>query len=464
MKSIFKRFDLRVVVAIAVTISCVVILSDFLIVRFTYQSQLEGARSQLKAIAQTAALLIDTDKLSQVPLNKEGMNTPSYDYVDDQLKKIKAANPQIKYIYILKKVDSSNVWRFIVDADPESLGGQHSYPGDAYDAGRFPEMLRGFNEPSADKKIETDEWGSTMSGYAPIRNALGQPIAVLGLDIDAGNVYAIYHHVLAQAQVILLAGIILAVILGLFISSRVVGPVNQLITGTRYIADGNLHHRVQVSGDDEISELADSFNGMAQSLEESRQKLMDYFYDAVKSMVLVLEFRDQYTMGHSQSVANYAEKIARHMGIDPKSVDMLKKVTLLHDIGKVGVRDNVLLKPDKPTDAEWEAIKTHPVLGWQILKPLLSDPVMLAVIRNHHERHDGKGYPDALSYGQIPLLVAIVTVADSYDAMTSSRPYRKAMSRPQAMEQLLKGRGNQFHPDVVDAFLEILREDNQSKA
>lgn len=161
-------------------------------------------------------------------------------------------------------------------------------------------------------------------------------------------------------------------------------------------------------------------------------------------------------MGHSQSVADYAGKIAGHMGIDPKTVEMLKRVTLLHDIGKVGVRDNVLLKPGKPTDAEWENIKAHPVLGWQILKPILDDPQMLAVIRNHHERQDGKGYPDGLAYDQISLLVSIVTVADSYDAMTADRPYRRAMSRAQAIEQLLKGRGNQFHPDVVDAFVEIL--------
>jgi putative nucleotidyltransferase with HDIG domain len=255
----------------------------------------------------------------------------------------------------------------------------------------------------------------------------------------------------------------LAIILGLLISSRVVGPVNQLIASTRYIADGNLHHRVQVSGDDEISELADSFNSMAEKLEGSRQKLLDYFYDAVKSLVLILEYRDQYTMGHSQSVANYAEKIARRMGIDSKTVDMLKKVTLLHDIGKVGVRDNVLHKNDKPTEAEWESIKAHPVLGWQILKPILNDPDMLAIIRNHHERQDGKGYPDALVRGQISLLVAIVTVADSYDAMTANRPYRQAMSQAQAVDQLEKGRGTQFEPDVLDAFLEVLKAGDQGR-
>jgi putative nucleotidyltransferase with HDIG domain len=463
MKSIFKRFDFRTILAIVLTISCVVIVSDFLIFRFTYQAQLEGMRNQLKAIAQTATFFIDAERLEAVPLNKDGVHTPSYDYVDDQLKKIRAANPQIKYIYTLKKVDSSNIWRFIVDAETERAE-DHSDPGDVYDAGRFPEMLRGYNEPSADKKIEADKFGATLSGYAPIRDALGQPVAIVGVDVDASSVYAIYNHVLRVALFILLAGIIFAIILGVLISSRVVGPVNQLIVGTRYIADGNLHHRVQVRGDDEISELAGSFNNMVQSLEESRRKLLDYFYDTVKSLVLILEYKDQFTLGHSQSVANYAEKIAQRMGVDPKTVDMFKKVTLLHDIGKLGVRDNVLLKPDKLNEEEWENIKAHPVLGEQILKPILSDPLMLAVIRNHHERQDGKGYPDALSRGEIPLLVAIVTVADSYDAMTANRPYRNAMSQAQAIEQLQKGRGSQFHPDVVDVFLEILNERNHKEA
>ena len=280
----------------------------------------------------------------------------------------------------------------------------------------------------------------------------------LGVGVDAEDIYDIYRHVLREARVILLVGMILAFILGLLISSRVVSSVNELIAGTRYIADGNLQYRVQVSGDDEISELADSFNNMARELEGSHRKLLDYFYDTVKSLVLILEYKDQYTLGHSQSVANYSEKIARRMGVDPKITEMFKKVTLLHDIGKLGVRDSVLLKPDKLSEGEWEAVKAHPVLGERILKPILHDPEMLAIIRNHHERQDGKGYPDGLAHQQIPLLVAIVTVADSYDAMTANRPYRKAMSRVQAIKQLREGRGSQFHPDVVDVFLEILAE------
>jgi len=462
MRNIFKRFDLRVVAAIVATIVCVVIVSDFLLFRYAYRAQLEGMREHIMAIAQTAAFMIDPDQLGQVPLSKAGTDTPAYDHVQDQLKKIRAANPRIKYIYTLKKVDSSNIWKFIVDAETDSPG-KHSDPGESYDAGRFPEMLKGYNEPAADKKVETDEYGSTLSGYAPIRDSLGQPVAELGVDIDASDVNALYHQVLHEALLILLVGVILAIILGFLISSRVVGPVNELIAGTRYIAEGNLYHRVEISGDDEISELANSFNTMAQSLEGSRQKLIDYFYDAVKSMVLILEYRDQYTMGHSQSVANYSEMIARHMGIDPKTVALLKRVTLLHDIGKVGVRDEVLHKDSKPTKEEWENIKAHPVLGWQILKPILDDPNMLAIIRNHHERQDGKGYPDGLAREQISLLVAIVTVADSYDAMVSNRPYRKGMSKTEAIKELQKGKGSQFHPDVVDAFVELLNEKEQGK-
>ena len=115
------------------------------------------------------------------------------------------------------------------------------------------------------------------------------------------------------------------------------------------------------------------------------------------------------------------------------------------------------------TEHEWEIIKNHPILGEQILKPILNDPNLLAVIRNHHERQDGTGYPDALSRQEIPLLVSIVTVADSYDAMTSNRSYREAMSRSQAIDQLQKGKGSQFHPDVVDALLDILEEEETAK-
>ena len=460
-KAIWRRFGVRVTAAMILSMLAVVLLSGIMIYQTTFKAQFEDLRTRLKAIAQTAAMTVDPGYLTQIPLRKEGINTPAYSIISDQLRKIKAANAQIKFIYILTKTDNSSIWKFVVDLDsPGSSRGKHpeitAYPGMPYDAGRFQEMLNGYDRPSADQKLEVDEWGSTLSGYAPIRDALGKPMAVLGVDVDAQEIYAMERAVIIKTLIVLAAGILMALVIGLLIAHRVVNPVQQLITGARYIGQGNLHHRVHVPGDDEISELADAFNEMANNLGASQKKLMNYFFDTVQSLVTVLEIRDHYTLGHSEAVATYSGQIAAQMGIDPKTREMFYKICLLHDIGKVGVRDQVLHKPEKLTEEEWALVKMHPAWGERILKPILEDPLMMAVIRNHHERHDGRGYPDGWAGEQIPLLVSIITVADSYDAMTTTRAYRRAMSQEQAVEQLIKNRGTQFHPDVVDAFLKIL--------
>ncbi|MBI3601779.1 MAG: HD domain-containing protein [Candidatus Omnitrophica bacterium] len=457
----WRLFGVRVTLAMIASMAIVVILSDSLIYKFTVKSQFEDLRTRLKTIAQTAAIMINAEYLQQIPLTRQGVNTQAYAIISDQLKKIKAANPQIEYIYILTRTDAGKAWKFIVDLDVIPVAGRAtvagSVPGTPYDASRFSEMLKGFEAPSADRKLETDEWGTTLSGYAPIRDSLGKPIAVLGVDMDARDIYIMESEIRKRSMIILLAGILFSIVLGIIVSRRVTGPIHQLKTGIKYINEGNLHHQVQVVGDDEIAQLAKAFNDMAKGLHESRQKLLSYFYDTAKSLVMLLEARDHYTLGHSEAVAYYAEKMALRMGINPKTIDYFKRVVLLHDIGKVGVRDSILLKPGKLDENEWESIKLHPVLGEQILKPILNDPQMLSIVRNHHERYDGKGYPDGWSREQIPLLVAIVTVADSYDAMTSTRPYRCAMTREQAIEQLVAHRGTQFHPDVVEIFLEILK-------
>ncbi len=437
----------------------VVVLSALMIYQFTFRSQFEGLRANLKAIAQTAAMTISPEYVEQIPLNKSGLLTQGYAVVSAHLKKIRAANPQIKYIYVLTKTNDTQIWRFVVDEDMDNR--RDSLPGAPYNAGRFRQMLRGFDVPSADKQIEEDEWGKTLSGYAPIRDASGRPIALLGVDIDAEQIYIMERQIILRTTVVVVVGILLALILGFLISRRVVGPVHQLIAGAKYIGEGNLHYQVNVYGDDEISQLADAFNKMARNLVGSRQKLVSYFFDTVKSMVKVLEIRDHYTMGHSESVAAYAGLIAQRMGVDAKTREIFHNVCLLHDIGKVGVRDSILLKPEKLNDDEWQIIQLHPVWGEQILKPILQDQLMLSVIRNHHERYDGKGYPDGWRQDQIPLLVAIATVADCYDAMTSTRSYRKAMTKQEAIDQLVKGRGTQFHPEVVDVFLSILHEQDK---
>jgi HD-GYP domain-containing protein (c-di-GMP phosphodiesterase class II) len=149
------------------------------------------------------------------------------------------------------------------------------------------------------------------------------------------------------------------------------------------------------------------------------------------------------------------------MGFHPEDLEMLRQVAVLHDIGKVGIRDNILNKPDKLTQEEWEVMRSHPVTGEGILKPVLLDPQMLAIVRGHHERYDGKGYPDGLSKDEINIFAQILTVADSYDAMTSSRAYRKvSLRREEAVAELQKNKGAQFNPRIVDVFCKMLQEEN----
>jgi putative nucleotidyltransferase with HDIG domain len=457
----FRRFQVKVTVAMILSLLFVVALSDALIYQYVLHSQFNALRERLMVIAQISTLTIDPGVLSAVPLNKDGVHSAEYKAVAAKLIQIKQANPLVKYIYIMIRTGKKGSWHFWVDPEPAgSSGGPTSYPGDPYDAGRFPEMLKAFQGPTADRKVEEDEWGPTLSGYAPIYNHERQPIAILGVDVSAQDVYTMQNKIHQRGLMVLFCGLLLSLAVGALISRRITTPLSELEEGARHIALGNFQHQVRIDGDDEINELASAFNHMAKSVDESRKRLMNYFYDVVRSLVKVLEVKDQYTTGHSEMVAEYAGKIALKLGYPQETVELLKKMTLLHDIGKLGVHESILNKQGPLTDAEWEVMRTHPLIGEEIVRPILSNPEMLAVIRGHHERYDGKGYPDQLSRDNINIFAAIVSVADAYHAMTSDRPYRLALTKSHAMQELKKNSGTQFHPDVVNIFLEVLSEQN----
>jgi putative nucleotidyltransferase with HDIG domain len=169
-----------------------------------------------------------------------------------------------------------------------------------------------------------------------------------------------------------------------------------------------------------------------------------------------MEARDPYTQGHSQRVGEYAKRIARQMRFTAQQMDCIREGALLHDIGKIGVSDLILHKPSFLTPEEREIIQQHPVIGVDIVGQAgLSDAVQ-EMIRSHHERFDGRGYPDGRLAGELRLTTRILSVADAYDAMTSDRPYRSSMSQAQAREELIRGKGTQFDPVVVDAMLAVM--------
>ncbi len=461
-----NRFQVRVTVAMILSMIFVITLSSLLIYQFALNSQFHSIRQRLMLLAQMASLMIDADTLLKIPLNHDGVYTVEYHSILETLKKIKGVDPQIRYLYTLRKTDREGILQFVVDADPvlmnKRLQTQTAYPGDQYNAFRFPEMIRAFQWPSADTHLEIDEWGVTLSGYAPLRTRDGKTAAIVGVDILADDVYQMQKEVHQRALLVLLLGLILSIILGMIVSQHMTGPVAKLAEGTRRIARGDLKYRVSIKGNDEINELGQSFNDMAGSLYQSRKKIVGYLFSVVKTLVRILELRDHYTRGHSAAVAVYAGKIAEKLGYSKETIKLFRRMTLLHDIGKLGVKDSLLHKKGPLTEEEWEIIKRHTVIGEDILKPVLAKEEMLAIVRGHHERFDGKGYPDQLRGDEINIFAAIVAVADAYHAMTSNRSYRMAMNKKQAIEEIKKNRGTQFHPKVVDAFLEIIQQENKS--
>ena len=184
------------------------------------------------------------------------------------------------------------------------------------------------------------------------------------------------------------------------------------------------------------------------------RRIEELMLSGVHSLVEALEAKDAYTRGHSMRVANYAVGIARALGLDDNDVDTIALGSELHDIGKIGVPENVLLKPDRLTAEEYRNVMEHTVIGARILAPVLQDaPRALAIVRSHHERMDGSGLPDGLKGEAIPFEARVVSVADAFDAMTSARPYRPSLQVMKAVAELESYAGSQFDPRVVAAFL-----------
>lgn len=194
---------------------------------------------------------------------------------------------------------------------------------------------------------------------------------------------------------------------------------------------------------------------LEEKVEEQTRKIRASFLNAISALAYALEAKDKYTSGHSQRVTETAIAITEELGISQENIDKIRLAGLVHDIGKIGIRESILNKQGKLTEEEFQHIKSHPEVGERILMPIIEDKEILDMVKHHHERYDGRGYPDGLKAEQIPLGARIMAVADTCDAMTSDRPYREAMSIEDAFTEIERCKGSQFDPEVVDAFLRI---------
>jgi putative nucleotidyltransferase with HDIG domain len=186
--------------------------------------------------------------------------------------------------------------------------------------------------------------------------------------------------------------------------------------------------------------------------------MKDAYLITIRALATSMDAKDHYTQGHSERVAQYAEIIARGMKLSFDEVENIKTAAMLHDIGKIGVPDNILNKPDRLSDEEYRICQRHAEIGHSIVTGISYLDDLKEIIRNHHERYDGKGYPDKIGGDQVALSTYIVALADAYDAMSSDRPYRNALPDNKILKIIEEERGKQFHPDVVDAFLALKKD------
>lgn len=197
-------------------------------------------------------------------------------------------------------------------------------------------------------------------------------------------------------------------------------------------------------------------NQVGIAIENARlmEDLRQTFYETAEALAEAIEKRDPYTGGHTKRVLTYSMAAAGYMGLSPEEMEQLKLSAILHDIGKIGVEDRVLRKQASLNDEEFGLMKTHPRMGAEIMQHVEKLKYVIPGMKYHHERFDGKGYPEGLKDVEIPLIARIISVADTFDAMTSDRPYRKGLSDEAAISELMKFSAIQFDPDVVKAFIE----------
>ena len=263
-----------------------------------------------------------------------------------------------------------------------------------------------------------------------------------------------------QTLYISLLAATLALLIGFYFAEKLTRPVRELAAGALRIAAGDFSQRVKVPGRTELGQLGASFNQMTDQVERfvgdlqrSANENHDLFLGTVKALAAAIDGKDPYTRGHSERVSRFSVATAQGLGLPENEIEQIRISALLHDIGKIGIDDNVLKKPSALTDAEFEIMKTHPQKGYKIMSQIPAMRDFLPGMYMHHEMINGGGYPQGLKGDEIPMQARIVSVADTFDAMTTERPYQRAMDLEAALIRLKSFVGTRYDARVVAAFI-----------
>jgi HD-GYP domain-containing protein (c-di-GMP phosphodiesterase class II) len=341
--------------------------------------------------------------------------------------------------------------RLVIAADPELIATSESLPK--------VELVREFiSHPVRLTKSYTHGEGSGA------RKVLGTvaPMELIDWGVlvekDEEKAYALVSRMIRATWDGAAFAFLLAVGVAVVAARLLSKPVVELLESVRLVADGQYAQRVPIRGARELAELSETFNVMSEAIEKSVGQLkqaakenQELFFNSIRALTAAIDAKDPYTRGHSERVARYAVVLAKNMGLPPEEVRKVRISALLHDVGKIGIDDRILRKPTALTDEEFEVMKTHPVKGALIMGQIPQLKEVIPGMRHHHEKWTGDGYPDGLTGEEIPMLARIIAVADTFDAMTTTRPYQKAMRLDFVVGRIRSFSGVRFDPDVIKA-------------
>jgi HD-GYP domain-containing protein (c-di-GMP phosphodiesterase class II) len=279
------------------------------------------------------------------------------------------------------------------------------------------------------------------------------------VQVEEGKAYFTAFDMRRKSLALVAVVTVLAIVLGVTFAGQISRPIQQLAQGARRLAGGDYATRVSIKSENEVGLLADAFNQMGDEIQKSIEEIQraattnkELFMGSIRMLANAIDEKDPYTRGHSERVAYYSMITAKHLGMTPEEVERVHLSGIIHDVGKIGIEDKILRKAAALTEDEYEIMKQHPTRGAHILEavPLLKEMAGAGLM--HHENMDGSGYPDGLKGEEIPLLGRIVSVADAFDAMTTDRPYSKAMTFEAALARLRFLAGKKFDLVCVEAF------------
>ena len=295
-----------------------------------------------------------------------------------------------------------------------------------------------------------DRQGREMLGAYDLIDEVGWGVVIEQLRDEA------YHSLVEmrrQTLIWVVVGVVLAVAIGGTFAQRISRPIRVFAEKSLSIAKGDFKGRIDLKAGNEIGQLTDTFNYMTERLDLYDRNMRDLFISSIKALSAAIDAKDPYTQGHSERVTSFSLATARKMSLGKDSLEQVQMAALLHDVGKIGIEDAVLRKPDRLTDEEFDIIKRHPAMGASIMAPIKQLKDIIPGMRHHHEAYDGSGYPDGLGGADIPLIARIIAPSDTFDAMTSDRLYQKAMDDDFVIKTLIRLSGTRFDPKVVQAFI-----------